>query len=314
MGKAKSLPFFYMKNSNFYLPLFFFLFTMVSCRDVRETREYLEVAMDRDSLADALESREKEIMDFSVEFEKIETNLLAIDSNKARILVMHDKNDFLGRRDRINALIADIYIALDQNESAIQILEKRLAAEKSSRNDFAKVVVVLRKSLKEKVEEIQKLEKEISDLRLQVNNLKEAVAYKESLLATKDTLLAQNEAKIRKQQALLSEKEQQLNRAYLIKGTTKELIKAGIVIKKGGILGLGAVKVMGQKVPATNLQVVNAKTDKMVLIGPYTKRRVISNHPSDSYFFVARDGQLYIKISYPDRFWSLSKYLVIALD
>jgi len=313
MGKAKSLPFFYMKNSNFYLPLFFFLLTMVSCRDVRETREYLEVAMDRDSLAEALESREKEILDFSVEFEKIENNLLAIDSNKAKILVMHDKNDFQGRRDRINALIADIYIALDQNESAIQILERRLAAEKS-RNDFAKVVVVLRKSLKEKVEEIQKLEKEISDLRLQVNNLKEAIAFKESLLATKDTLLAQNEAKIRKQQALLSEKEQQLNRAYLIKGTTKELIKAGIVIRKGGILGLGAVKVMGQKVPATNLQVVNSKTDKMVLIGPYTKRRVISNHPSDSYFFVARDGQLYIKISYPDRFWSLSKYLVIALD
>ncbi len=269
--------------------------------------------MDRDSLADALESREKEIKDFSVEFEKIENNLLAIDSNKARILMMHDKNDFLGRRDRINALIADIYIALDQNESAIQILEKRLAAEKS-KNDFAKVVVVLRKSLKEKVEEIQKLEKEISDLRLQVNNLKEAIAYKESLLASKDTLLAQNEAKIRKQQALLTEKEQQLNRAYLIKGTTKELIKAGIVIRKGGVLGLGAVKVMGQKVPATNLQIVNAKTDKMVLIGPYTKRKVISNHPSDSYFFVARDGQLYIKISYPDRFWSLSKYLVIALD
>jgi hypothetical protein len=313
MGKAKSLPFFYMKNSNFYLPVFFFLLTMVSCRDVRETREYLEVAMDRDSLADALESREKEIKDFSVEFEKIENNLLAIDSNKARILLMHDRNDFLGRRDRINALIADIYIALDQNESAIQILEKRLAAEKS-RNDFAKVVVVLRKSLKEKVEEIQKLEKEISDLRLQVNNLKEAIAYKESLLASKDTLLAQNEAKIRKQQELLSEKEKQLNRAYLIKGTTKELIKAGIVIRKGGVLGLGAVKVMGQKVPATNLQIVNAKTDKMVLIGPYTKRKVISNHPADSYFFVARDGQLYIKISYPDRFWSLSKYLVIALD
>jgi len=200
--------------------------------------------MDRDSLAEALESREKEILDFSVEFEKIENNLLAIDSNKARILVMHDKNDFLGRRDRINALIADIYIALDQNESAIQILERRLAAEKS-RNDFAKVVVVLRKSLKEKVEEIQKLEKEISDLRLQVNNLKEAIAFKESLLATKDTLLAQNEAKIRKQQALLSEKEQQLNRAYLIKGTTKELIKAGIVIRKGGILWTWCCKSYG---------------------------------------------------------------------
>jgi hypothetical protein len=172
----------------------------------------------------------------------------------------------------------------------------------------------MRKTLLEKEEEIQKLEKDIADLQLQVRNLKEAVAYKENLLATKDTLLARNEEQLRKQQELLNEKDKQLTRVYLIKGTTKELIKAGIVVKKGGILGLGAVKMMGQKVPSTNLLVLNAKTDKMVKIGPYPKRKVISNHPPDSYFFIAKEGQYYIKISYPDRFWSLSRYLVVALE
>jgi len=285
---------------------------MFACSDVKESREYLEVVMDRDSLFDALEKKEKEVSEFSSEFEKIELNLLAIDSSKARILQFY-KNDFHGRRDRIHSLIADIYIALDQNKSAIQNLERKLSAEKA-KNDFTKVVVVMRKTLLEKEEEIQRLEKEIADLQLQVRNLKEAVAYKENLLATKDTLLARNEEQLRKQQQLLNEKDKQLTRVYLIKGTTKELLKAGIIVKKGGILGLGAVKMMGQKVPSTNLLVLNAKTDKMVKIGPYTKRKVISNHPPDSYFFVARDGQLYIKISYPDRFWSLSRYLVVALD
>jgi hypothetical protein len=295
-----------------FLALMLAVIMLPSCSDVKESREYLEVAMDRDSLFDALEKKDKEVKEFSAEFEKIELNLLAIDSSKAKILQFH-KNNFEGRRDRINALIADIYIALDQNKTSIINLEKRLAAEKA-KNDFSKVVVVMRKTLLEKEEEIQRLEKEIADLQVQVRNLKEAVAYKENLLATKDTLIARNEEQLRKQQELLNEKDKQLTRVYLIKGTTKELIKAGIVVKKGGILGLGAVKMMGQKVPSTNLLVLNAKTDKMVKIGPYTKRKVISNHPPDSYFFVARDGQLYIKISYPDRFWSLSRYLVVALD
>ncbi len=301
-----------MKQTLLFLLFACSILLLPSCGDVKESREYLEVAMDRDSLFDALEKKEKEVREFSAEFEKIELNLLAIDSNKAKILQFH-KNSFLGRKDRIHALIADIYIALDQNKSSIQILEKRLAAEKA-KNDFSKVVVVMRRTLLEKEEEIQKLEKDIADLQLQVRNLKEAVAYKESLLATKDTLLARNEEQIRQQQQLLNEKDKQLTRVYLIKGTTKELIKAGVVVRKGGVLGLGAVKVMGQKVPSANLLVLNAKTDKMVKIGPYTKRKVISNHPPDSYFFVARDGQLYLKISYPDRFWSLSRYLVIALD
>lgn len=293
---------------------YFLLFILIgsSCRDVKETREYLEVAMDRDSLLETLTGREKEIRDFSMEFERIELNLLAIDSNKSSILRFH-KNNFLGRKDRINALIADIYIALDQNKSALLTLENKLAAEKNRKSDFEKVVVVLRKSLLEKEEEIKLLQKEIADLQLEVCNLKEAVAFKESLLASKDTLIAKSEEKLRKQQELINEKDKQLNRVYLIKGTTSELVKAGVIVKKGGVLGLGAVKMMGQKVPSTNLLVLN-KADKIVKIGPYKKRKVISNHPADSYFFIAQDGQLYLKISYPDRFWSLSRYLVIALD
>jgi hypothetical protein len=294
--------------------IIFGTFMLNSCSDVKESSDYKKVVMDRDSLLESLTSREREIKDFLYEFERIELNLLAIDSNKASILKIH-KTSFEGRKERIHALIADIYIAMDQNKSALKSLETKLSSEKKRRNEFANVLITIRKSMEEKEGEIQRMEKEIADLQVEVRNLKEAVAFKEGQLASRDTLLAQKEAKLKKQQELLNEKDKQLNRVYIIKGTTRELIKAGVIERKGGILGLGAVKIMGQKVPATNLQAVS-KTEKFVKIGPYAfaKRKVISSHPDNSYFFVAKEGQLYINISYQDRFWSLSRYLVITLD
>jgi hypothetical protein len=315
-GRPQGLPFF-MKFSAFSFSFSVILLTLFSCTDIKESREYREVAMDRDSLIESLKIRNQQILDFSTEYEKIEKNLMAIDSNKASILQIHS-NPNLDTRQKINAMIADIYIALDQNKKSINSFENSLAKEKKAKkNDFKKVVLVLRKSLDEKEEEIKNLEKVVANLQLEVRNLKEAVAFKEKQLASRDTALAKSQEKIRQQQELINEKDKQLTRVYLIKGSTKELSKAGILVNKGGVLGLGAVKMMGQKVPSANLQTLNSKTDKVVNIGPYAtyKRRVISNHPSDSYFFVAqKDGQLVLKISYPDRFWSLSRYLVISLD
>lgn len=312
-GRHLAFPFlFIMKRLLFIVTLLLSGALLNSCSDVKDSREYKKVVMDRDSLMETLTQREKEIRDFLYEFERIELNLLAIDSNKASILRMH-KNNFEGRKERIHALIADIYIAMDQSKSALKSLEGKLAAEKKRKNEFGNVLLAIRKSMEEKEVEIQRLEKEIADLQLEVRNLKEAVAFKEKQVASRDTLLAQKEAKLKKQEELLNEKDKQLNRVYLIKGTSKELMNAGVIVKKGGVLGLGAVKMMGQKMPSTNLLVLS-KNDKMVRIGPYSKRKVISPHPEDSYFFVARDGELFLKISYPDRFWSLSRYLVIALD
>ena len=176
---------------------------------------------------------------------------------------MHKANNVEGRKERIHALIADIYIALDQSKSSLKSLESKLAKEKNRKSEFEKVLVAVRKSMVEKEAEVQRMEREIDDLQLQVQNLRDAMAYKESLLASKDTLLARTEEKLRRQQELLNEKDKLLNRVYLIKGTTGELMKSGVIVKKGGILGIGAVKAMGQKVPGSNLLVLS-KNDKWV--------------------------------------------------
>ena len=176
------------------------------------------------------------------------------------------------------------------------------------------VIQSLKKTLLAKETEIVLLEKELSSLKLEVMNLQSAVSFKEKLLKEKDTLLARQGEKLQKQDAIIAAKEAELSRVYYIRGTAKELESAGIIKKTGGIAGLGSVKVLGEKIRGDKLRTLNAKTDKLLLIGQYKKKKVISNHPADSYFFIAKEGQFYLKISYPDKFWSLSKYLVVVVE
>ena len=42
-----------------------------------------------------------------------------------------------------------------------------------------------------------------------------------------------------------------------------------------------------------------------------TKVKVLSSHPENSYELIEENGQKTLKINNPDKFWSLSNYLVI---
>jgi len=300
----KSLPSFLRT-----LALFFVLF---SCKDVKESDEYRKIAFDRDSLAEALDNQDAVLKNFATEFDKIESNLSSIDSNKSKILKISIKEN-VDQRDRIHALIADIYIAIDQNQSTIKSLEAKVR-NKAENPGLASMLKSIKRTLLAKETEIALLEKELSKMKLEVNNLKEAVAFKEKQLVEKDTLLAKQGMKLENQEKLIAQKEEELNKVYYILGTSKELEKSGIIKKEGGIVGLGSVKILGEKLSGDKMKTLNSKKDKFLLIGNYTKKKVITTHPSDSYFFIAKEGLLYLKISFPEKFWSLSKYLVIVVE
>ena len=44
------------------------------------------------------------------------------------------------------------------------------------------------------------------------------------------------------------------------------------------------------------------------------KAQILTNHPTDSYVIVERDGQMVLIINDPKTFWSRSNYLVIQID
>ena len=293
----------------FCLPL---LLVLSGCADIKQSEEYKRVAFDRDSLLETLNDREAEVLAFAREFDAIEKNLSAIDTNKTKLLAMRSQ-DRESQKERIHTLIADIYIALDQNQTSLKNLESTFAAGPKM-NGLQTIVSSLKENLEAKEDEIQRLQKQLVALELEINSLKDALAFKEKQLLAKDTILTQQTARIQKQDQVIQQKEAEMTRAYYFRGTMKELEKAGIIRKEGGIAGLGSVKVLGEKLGTDKLKIVNVKKDKMLLIGRYKKKKVVSSHPFDSYFFLAKDGQIYLKISHPERFWSVSRYLVIAVE
>ena len=284
----------------------------LACSRVEDSPEYRQMMHQSDSLVQKIETQDRELREFTEEFHRIEQNLSAIDTGKAEIMALSGKKG-LDRKDRIHRLIAEIYISLDQNQTTIQKLEERI---RKNRSAAALTILVnsLKENLRSKEEEIARLEKELSALKLEVRNLKEAVAYREKALREKDTLLARQSDEIRMHKNLAARKEAELARVYFVKGTAQELISAGILKKEGGIAGIGTVKVLGTKLKPDQFKILNANTDVLLPVGPGKKRKVVTTHPTDSYFFVAREGRYYLKISYPDRFWSISRYLVVITD
>jgi hypothetical protein len=153
-----------MKIEGFFLVLLLVLFQ--GCSDVKQSKEYVKVVSDRDSLAEMLEKREKEVEDFAKEFDQIEQNLTAIDTNKARLILINSRGK-TSQKERIHNLIADIYIALDKNQTLIKGLEKR-AMFSNETTALKSIVKTLRNTLEAKATEIQILEKQLSNLELEV--------------------------------------------------------------------------------------------------------------------------------------------------
>lgn len=295
-----------------YLFFPFLLVFLSQCTDVKKSEEYKKVVFDRDSLMETLNLREEEVKEFAKEFDQIEKNLSAIDTNKTKLLALTNKRR-ISQKEHIHALIANIYITVDQNQTLVENLERKIKSG-SNTAGLNSIIKSLKQNLLAKEQEIEILKREFSTLQNEVLSLKDAVKFRENQLASKDTLLTLQKEKFRKQEQLIQQKEAEMNRAYYFRGTAQELEKAGIIRKEGGIAGLGSVKVLGEKLGGDKMKVLSIKTDKMILIGRYKKKKVVSSHPSDSYFFIAKEGQIYLKISFPERFWSVSKYLVVAVE
>jgi hypothetical protein len=141
----------------------------------------------------------------------------------------------------------------------------------------------------------------VADLGNQVTNLNNNV----------EDLSAQNKAK----QEAIEAKTAELNTAYYVIGTTKELKDKKIIDKSGGFIGLGRSKTVTSDFDKTYFTKIDITTFTEVSILK-KKAVLLSTHPSGSYKFESADKKSVDKLIILDyaKFWSASKYLVIVAD
>jgi len=276
------------------------LLMAISCTPTLETPEYKALILERDSLYLAVKESDAHIEDVTNTINDIEVNLASVDAEKDVLLGIR-KEDQVKQKDRINAMVADIYVTLEKNQISIKKLEDRLAQSNVQRQSLATLVKTLKKSIYEKELEVEKLRNSIVGLESKIDTLQAVVNAKERLLT--------------EQKRLMEEEAEEAHFAYFIQGNRQELVAAKIIKKEGGFLGIGSVKVLESKLSKNRFLKIDTRKSLEVELGYVKKKELISTHPKDSYFFLAKDGgKIYLKISYPDKFWSISKFLVVETD
>lgn len=149
---------------------------------------------------------------------------------------------------------------------------------------------------------------EIASLTVQVGALQgETVALK----TEKAQLTVEKEVLTTEKVALTVE----VNTVYYVIGTKDELRKKGIIVKRGGVLGIGSTDIPATTLnPADFTSIDKATTSEITLPKADKRYRVLSRQdlsgtepaaPKDGYTSV-------IKIVNADQFWAASKFLIIV--
>jgi len=109
---------------------------------------------------------------------------------------------------------------------------------------------------------------------------------------------------------LIEKQDKELNTAYFVVGSKKDLKEKGITSKEGGFIGMGGDKKV--HLNAKEFKEIDIRELKDIEINA-GKATLITDHPTSSYKFVMSEKGDVQSITITDyaEFWKMSKYLVI---
>jgi DNA repair exonuclease SbcCD ATPase subunit len=205
------------------------------------------------------------------------------------------------KRDELKAEIEEIRNSVKANLAKLSALQKQNRAFDEKATTLERLVGELRRSLEEKEATIAALEQKAQELTKTTEELRGAVKEKE--------------ATVKEKEAVIADRETQMSTAYVLIAPQRALKKAGLVEKKGSVLGLGGNwQRTGQFDETLFKQIDTRKETEFAVDAAPDKARVLSDHPKDSYT-LSGTGPKASMLSVTDaaRFWKGSKYLVVML-
>jgi len=241
-----------------------------------------------------IHDQDSSIQSFIRGFNEIQDNLDII-KEKEKIVTAASK-DSETRKTKEEQIVADIqtmYDIMNKNKQRLASMRTKLKESKNDNTELEKFITRLTADIDAKNIQIGDLKTQMEQLNVAMTNLN--VNYQE---ATQES-----EVKTKK-----------LNTAYYAFGTSKELIKNGVLTKEGGFIGLGKIQKMKDDFNKSYFTQVDISTTNTIVLAA-KKAKIITTHPSGSYKIEGADGKAEkLTIINADDFWSTSKYLVIVVE
>lgn len=270
--------------------------TLAACKEQGPKTEELMMAAQADSLNRIIQQKDNEINDMMATFNEIEEGFRVINAAQNRVTLVQD-GEGANRTQRIRDNIAQIQQTMQHNRELINKLKSQLR-QSSVKGDE------LRKTIENLVQQMEEKDQEIAQLRLDLQSRDIRLAELGTEVADLTVKTSQQKAELTQKSETISAQDKQLNTAWFVFGTRKEL-QAQRIIENG--------KVLQSNFNREYFTKIDIRVDKEIKL--YSRSaKLMTTHPASSYV-LERDAnkQYVLRITNPQLFWSTSKYLVILV-
>lgn len=266
-----------------------------SCTNVKREKE---LAAQNDSLTVALSEKNMALDQAMQAIADIQEGFRAINEAEGRVSVQSQGGEGITDAERLKEDVLFIQQKMEANRKQIAELEKKLKAGGAETANLRKVLANLQQELNDKVASIAALQGELARKNIRIAELDSAV-----VILTGDVNALQEITEV--QQEVIEQQVDQLNTAWYVYGTTKEL-KEQNILNKGEVL-------TSTEFNKNYFTEIDIRDDKVFPL--YAKRaKLLTTHPAGSYEFTKDDDkQLTLCVLDPEAFWSVSRYLVIQV-
>ena len=252
--------------------------------------------MQRDSLEQIIAQKDNEINDMMTTLSDIEEGFREITEAQNRVTLAKE-GEGTNTQLRIKENMQFIQSAMKQNKELINKLKQQVRESSVKGDQLKKIIDNLTEQMAQKDQQLQALREELDKKDIHIAELDEQVADLNENVAN---LKQENTQKAE----TISTQDKQINSAWFVFGTKKEL-KEQNILDKGEVLQANFNKDYFTK--------IDIRIDKEIKLYS-SSAEILTNHPAGSYT-LQRDAkkQYVLRITDPQRFWSASKYLVVQV-
>ena len=269
---------------------------VTGCKEERKTTAVVDNSV-ADSLQKIIVQKDNEINDMMSTLNQIQEGFRQITEAENRVNIVKD-GERTDKAQQIRENIEFISNTMKHNRELIEKLRQQVRESSLKGDQLKGTIETMIKQLDEKDQQLQQLRAELDSKNIHINELDEQIT---NLNKNVTTLTEETKQKTQ----TISNQDKQLNTAWFVFGTKKEL-KEQHILQKGD-------KVLQSNFNKSYFTKIDIRVDKEIKL--YSKSaKILTMHPSSSYTLQQDANKQYVlRITNPDIFWSTSKYVVILV-
>lgn len=270
-------------------------FFLTGCNNSKNNTPDLS-SQQKDSLNSIIAQKDSELNDMIGTLNEIQDGLNQISEAENRVTLLKN-GEGASKKQQLKESVQFIANRMQQNRELLAKLQKQLANSSLQGDQLKKTIANLQKQIEEKDKQLQTLRQELDNKDIHIAELDETI---NNLNTKTNNLTTMNH----QQSETINTQDKQLNTAWYVFGTKKEL-KEQHIIEDGKVMTGNFNKSYFTKIDIRELSEIKLMSKSA---------KLLTTHPSSSYTLLRDANKQYtLRITNSQLFWSTSKYLVVLV-